>query len=261
MNVLVVDDEDNARERLSLMIENFPDCHVVGKAHDGIESVFMVDSMPVDLVLMDIRMPRMNGIEAARHISSTEKPPIIIFVTAFAEHALDAFHVHAENYLLKPVRRESLLRALEHTQRNTRHLIREPDSFSDKMKSYICCHTGKNMELIPLSNIYMLRSEEKYSVIYHSRGKSIVDRSLISFEEEYATKLLRVHRNTLVNKAYVKSLLCSGSGNYFLTVKNMDRQIRVSRRNLCAIRNFMKNFSGFLKYVTQKRQVLPHEHH
>ncbi len=261
MNVLVVDDEHAARERLSLMVDNFPDCHVVGKAHDGIESVYMADSMAVDLVLMDIRMPRMSGIEAARHISSTEKPPAIIFITAFAEHALDAFHVHAENYLLKPVRRESLRQALEHTQRNARNLIREPDSFSDKMRSYICCHTGKNMELIPLNDIYILRSEEKYSVIYHSRGKSIVDRSLISFEEEYSTKLLRVHRNTLVNKAYVKSLLCSGPGNYFLTVKNLDRQIRVSRRNLCAIRSFMKNFSSFLKCATHRRQVLTQEHH
>ncbi len=261
MNVLVVDDEEAARERLSHMIESFPDCHIVGKASDGIESVFMVDSMPVDLVLMDIRMPRMSGIEAARHISSTDKPPVIIFITAFTEHALDAFHVHAENYLLKPVRREALLQALEHAQQKSRYLVREPIAFNGKMKSYICCHIGKNMELIPLNDIYMLRSEEKYSVIYHSGGKSIMDRSLISFEEEYSTNLLRVHRNTLVNKAYIKSLLCSGPGNYFLTVKNLNNQIRVSRRNLSAIRSFMKTFSGFLKYVAHRRQTVLPKHH
>ena len=120
MKVLVVDDEIPARARLRRMLEAMDGCLVCGEAGDGREALLQCERLQPDVLLMDIRMPGMDGLEAARHLLALEHPPAVIFTTAYGEHALAAFEAHAVDYLLKPVRQERLARALASTRRLTR---------------------------------------------------------------------------------------------------------------------------------------------
>ena len=120
MRVLVVDDEMPARERLRRMLDTMDGCSVCGEAADGEEALRQCARLQPDVLLMDIRMPSMDGLEAARHLLALERPPAVIFTTAYSEHALAAFETHAVDYLLKPVRHERLAQALMNTRRLTR---------------------------------------------------------------------------------------------------------------------------------------------
>ena len=120
MKILIVDDEKPARDRLSRMVGELDTHELVGEAVNGLEALGMAQSLEPDIVLLDIRMPGMDGIEAARHIAKLDEPPAVIFVTAFSDHALEAFETHAVDYLLKPVKQERLQAALDATIRPTR---------------------------------------------------------------------------------------------------------------------------------------------
>ena len=117
MRVLIVDDEQLARDRLARMVTDFDTYEVVGEAANGVEAVRIAAETLPEVVLLDIRMPGMDGLEAARHFNEFEEPPAVIFCTAYEEHALEAFDLQAVGYLLKPVRKENLGTALAKAQR------------------------------------------------------------------------------------------------------------------------------------------------
>ena len=117
MKILIVDDEQLARDRLSRMIGGFEHHEVIGEAGNGIEAVKLASILQPEVVLMDIRMPGMDGLEAARHFAEFEEPPAVIFCTAYEEHAVEAFDLQAVGYMLKPVRKENLESALGKAQR------------------------------------------------------------------------------------------------------------------------------------------------
>src|SRR5207344_554028 len=117
MKLLVVDDEPLARERLIAMLGEFPDVEVAGEAGNGREAVEKALALDVDALLLDIAMPVMDGLEAARHLQTLESPPAVIFCTAFDSHALAAFEAAAVDYLVKPVRQERLVEALARASR------------------------------------------------------------------------------------------------------------------------------------------------
>ena len=108
MKVLIVDDEAPARDRLNHMLSTIDSMEASGQASNGLEAVRMVQDSHPDVVLMDIRMPGMDGLEAARHLSEMDEPPAIIFTTAYSEHALEAYDANAVDYLVKPIRQEKV---------------------------------------------------------------------------------------------------------------------------------------------------------
>ncbi|MBT3735593.1 MAG: response regulator, partial [Gammaproteobacteria bacterium] len=173
MNVLIVDDEKLARERLLRMISALDDYTVVGQAESGEQAVNMVLEFEPDIVLLDVRMPGMGGIEAGRRISKSAEPPAIVFCTAFGEHAIDAFGVNASGYLLKPVRREALVETLSKIGQINRV---QAQSFSvdgeDKKRSrtHISAKTRKGIELIPLTEIRFFQADHKYVTVRHESG-------------------------------------------------------------------------------------------
>src|SRR6202048_858091 len=112
LKVLIVDDEPPARERLRSLLTEIPDVEVVGEAVNGEQSLARTQELAPEVVLLDVRMPGMDGIEAARHLNALEEPPAVIFTTAFDEYAVNAFEAHAIGYLLKPIRKEKLATAL-----------------------------------------------------------------------------------------------------------------------------------------------------
>jgi len=155
MKVLVVDDEKLARERLVRMVETLEDYEVAGTAESGAEAVREAIKLEPDIVLLDIRMPGMDGLEAGKQLSTLAAPPAIIFCTAFGEHAVEAFDVSASGYLMKPVRREALQEALGKASRVNRvqmeAIIGRDESPLERSRTHISAKTRRGIELIPLS--------------------------------------------------------------------------------------------------------------
>ena len=184
----------------------------------------------------------MSGLEAARHISDFEHPPAVVFTTAYEKHALEAFNVHAAGFLTKPVQLDQFTEVLANLQHQTLRKITEPAIFGDIERHYICHRLRSGINLIALNRVTYIQSSNKCTIVHHLRGRSITEQSLKSFEEQFGERLLRIHRNALVNKAYVSSLECSEDGTYLITLRHEEDKLEVSRRSLPGIRKYLQTF-------------------
>lgn len=244
MRILIVDDEKPARERLRSLIEALPSYEVCGEASNGIEALRISQMEHPDVVLMDIRMPGMDGLEAAQHLADLEQPPAIIFATAYGDHALDAFAAHAVDYLLKPVRRERLIQALGNARKpNRAQLIELGKTRRDSPRTHICAKLGERFKLIPIDQVLYFQAEQKYVTVRHRQGEVIIEESLKSLETELAPAFVRAHRNALVALAFIEGLDRSAEGRFRIVLKNMPECIEVSRRHLATVKNALKTFT------------------
>ena len=151
MNILIVDDEPLARQRLVGLLKNLNGYAVCGEACNGSEALMRAQSLKPDIILLDIRMPGMDGLEAAQHLNQMAKPPAIIFTTAFSDHALKAFEAHAVDYLLKPIKQERLEQALQSAKRLTRPQLSELKiNEESSIRSHICVKIRGTLELVPV---------------------------------------------------------------------------------------------------------------
>lgn len=242
MKILIVDDEKPARDRLSRMVNSLPDYQVVAEASDGSQALEQAQSSGPDVVLMDIRMPGMDGIQAARHLSELEQPPAVIFTTAFADHALEAFQTHAVDYLLKPVRKERLLKALEASIKpNRAQISQQNEALAEiEVRKHICARVRGNLVLVPVENIYYFQADQKYVTVRHTEGEVLIEDALKSLEKEFGNRFYRIHRNALVSLAHVGGMQ-SGHDNNEVTFQDIDAVLEISRRHLPGIRKIIKN--------------------
>ena len=240
MKVLLVDDESLARDRLRRLLEAEPVYEVVGEAPNGIEAVRLASEMQPDLVLLDIRMPGMDGLETARHFTALETPPAVIFCTAYEEHAIQAFDLQAVGYLLKPVRRENLLSALNKTSRLNRAQLAALNENEATQRSHISTRTHRGLELIPIDAVRYFQADQKYVTVRHVEGEVIVDETLRELEAEFEGKFLRVHRNALVAKKYIQGLVKDDSGGMRIRMTDVEETLDISRRHLPSIRKVIK---------------------
>jgi len=243
MRILVVDDEPLARARLRTLIDALPDYDCVAEAGDGGEALQQLDTSLPDIVLMDVRMPQMGGLEAARHIAERETPPAVIFTTAYDEHALAAFDARGSGYLLKPVRRDKLLAALQaarkpnRAQRDDEQPIEEP---SDGARSHLCAMVGNSTVLIPVEEVLFFRAEHKYVTLRHSSGETLLEESLKKLGEEFGERFLRIHRNALVAVGRISGMEKTGDGRHLICLRDCDEKLEISRRHLPGVRRLMK---------------------
>lgn len=245
MKVLICDDEPLARQRLSRFIENMEGYEVVSEAENGAEAIEKVNRFDPDIVLLDVRMPGMDGIEAANHLSSKEEPPAIIFCTAYDEYALEAFRVDAIGYLMKPVRSEDLKAALDKASRlnksQIRGLNRAAREEGSRRRSHISAKTHKGIELVPVEDIRYFRADQKYVSVRHSKGELLIDETLKNLEEEFGEAFVRIHRNSLVAVKYLNGMELDSPGHYQVKLKGIDDRLVVSRRHIAALRKVMQN--------------------
>ena len=246
MRILVCDDEDLARERLVRLLRDVEDCEVVGEAENGREAIEKVEVLEPDLVLLDIRMPVMDGIACAEVLSRLDNPPAVIFITAFDEHALAAFQVEAVGYLLKPVRREQLNEALARAARLNRAQLQQikekvPASGQPDARQHIAARTHRGMELIPIGEIYYFLADQKYITVRHTKGEILIDETLKELEEEFGGRFLRVHRNALLAPQFLDGLETNTSGQTFVRFKGINEKLLVSRRHLSHLREKMQS--------------------
>ncbi len=239
MRILLVDDETLARDRLRRMLESHTDHEVVGEAANGSEAVQLCDRLLPELVLLDIRMPGMDGLETARHFLALDEPPAVIFCTAYEEHAIAAFDLQAVGYLLKPVRRDDLLTSLAKTGRLNRAQLAALNDNGDNRRTHVSARTHKGIELIPLEDIRFFQADQKYVTVCYGEGEVIIDETLRELETEFADAFLRVHRNALVAKRFIEGL-SKDDGQVRLRLRGVETAIDVSRRHLPAVRKVLK---------------------
>jgi two-component system response regulator AlgR len=239
LSVLIVDDEQPARDRLRRLVEELPGCTVAGEFSNGADALANFPKLKPTVVLLDIRMPGMTGIEVARHLGALEHPPAIIFTTAYGEYALEAFDAQAVGYLEKPVRSERLARALKQASRLSPPQLSGLAAPATPLaaRQHVAARVRDELKLIPVKDIRYFRAEQKYVTVRHSRGEDLIDESLKQLEEEFARDFVRAHRSVLVAIAHVEALeRLGGDDSYVLRLRGEAEPLAVSRRQLAELR-------------------------
>jgi two-component system response regulator AlgR len=233
MRTLIVDDESPARDRLRRLLAELDEVAVVGEASNGREALELCARLDPDVVLLDIRMPGMDGIEAARHLNVLSDPPAVIFTTAHDEHALEAFESQAVGYLLKPVRLEKLARALRHAARLAAPQLARLAERSQlgRRRAQICARLGDELRLIPVEDVYYFSADRKYVTVRHRGGTDLIDEPLRELAAEFAPDFVRIHRNSLAAVRHLRSVERAPEGHYQVRFKECDEALPVSRRH------------------------------
>lgn len=245
MRVLVVDDEKLARERLIRMVDTISEYEVVGEASTGSEAVEKSMSLEPDIVLLDIRMPGMDGLEAGHKIAELPSPPAMVYCTAFGEHALEAFDVSAAGYLLKPVRRDALVETLGKIGKINKVQLRavtpEEDADKPRARTHISAKTRRGIELIPLAEIRYFQADHKYVTVRHETGEVLIDDTLRDLEDEFGDRLVRIHRNALVMMDHLEGLERDTRGHYQVRLRGIEERLDVSRRHVSGLRRLVQS--------------------
>lgn len=242
LNVFIVDDEQPARNRLKDLLADcaaqFP-LHLVGEASNGEDALAKLADTPAEVVLMDIRMPQMDGIELARHLNKLEHPPVIIFTTAYDAYAIQAFEQHAIDYLLKPIRLgrlfEALSRARDAVPVRTEVLL----ELTPEPRGNLSAHERGRVVLIPIDQVLYLRAELKYVTVRTAEREYLIEESLTALEKEYAARFVRIHRNCLVAKTAIAGFEKGGDeggSGWLLKVKEIAEKLPISRRQLSIVK-------------------------
>lgn len=241
--ILIVDDEAPARARLRDLLDDCREAFpliIADEADNGREALEIINEGAIDIVLLDIRMPVMDGMETARHLAKLAKPPRLIFATAFDAYAVKAFEVNAIDYLLKPIKRERLLAALQ--KAGPRPTSEQLDNLGPSRRKHLSIHERGRVVLIPLDDVLFLRAELKYLTVRTAAREFLLEESLTRLEEEFAELFTRVHRNTLVAKraiaGFEKIAEEGGEGHWVVAVKGLDEKLPVSRRQQHIVREF-----------------------
>ncbi len=200
MKVLIVDDEKPARDRLSQILEDEDGFEVVAEASNGRDALAAAARHSPDIVLLDIRMPGVDGIETAHHLNQLERPPAVVFTTAFDEYAVAAFEARAIGYVLKPVRRSRLVAALDQASKFASGALREAASEGrlDTQRRHVCARIADELRLIPIDDVSCFLADQKYTCVYHDNGQDLIDDSLKSLGDEFGSLFVRIHRGALV---------------------------------------------------------------
>jgi two-component system, LytTR family, response regulator AlgR len=232
LRVLIVDDEPPARERLRSMLVETGEFEVAGEAGNGVEALTLVDRLMPDIVLLDVRMPGIDGLEVARQLASQPEPPAVIFTTAFDEYALQAFESEAIAYLLKPIRAEKLRAALAKAGRLTRPQLQQVASAAREPagRSHIGVRGRDGLKLIPVEEVFCFQADQKYTTVRHLKGEDLIEDSLKTLEDEFAPAFVRIHRNALVNTRFLERIARDASGQHFVHLRGFPDALEVSRR-------------------------------
>ena len=246
MKVLIVDDEKPARDRLRQRIADCGNHEVVAEAANGGQALSMAVTHDPDVVLLDIRMPGVDGIETAHHLNAMASPPAVVFTTAYDEYAIDAFEARAIGYVLKPVRRERLEKALEHAARITGQMLKQLTSESNlqSRRQHVCTRVQGELRLIPIESVSYFHADQKYVTVHHGDGQDLIDDSLKSLEDEFTDEFVRIHRGVLVAVDQIDRLQKTDDGKIRVVLRQESLadsdELIISRRHLTNVRKRLK---------------------
>ena len=239
LQVLVVDDEPLARSRLRTLLGDctLPAANVGGEAANATQAMELLRRQQFDAVLLDIRMPGADGLALAQALRMLDQPPAVIFVTAHAEHAVEAFELEAADYLTKPVRLERLQVALQKIERSA---IAARGVQPEVPADMLVIQDRGRTERVPLPEVLYFKAELKYVTVRTSARSYILDASLSDLEDKYAAQFMRVHRNALVARDAVRALERRDDPEegevWAVRLNGIEELLAVSRRQLSAVR-------------------------
>ena len=247
LNVLIVDDEYLARSRMrSLLAEcSAPVAASVHEADNAVQAMTALQHGQVDLVLLDIPMPGTDGLKLARQMHTLPRAPAVVFVTAHAEHALQAFELDAVDYLTKPVRLERLQQALLKVERTIQARLAQSN---ESLQDFLLIQDRGRTERVPLTEVIFLKAELKYVTVRTNARSFILDASLNDLEVRYGSRFLRIHRNALVSRRAIRALekhydAHEGEG-WAVRLQGMTEVMAVSRRQVTSVRDVLAGRNG-----------------
>lgn len=250
--ILIVDDEAPARRRLRDLLDDcreaFP-LTIVDEAANGVEAIDIINKGGIEIVLTDIRMPVMDGIEVARHLSKMEVAPKLIFTTAFDEYAVRAFELNAIDYLLKPIKQERLLAALIKARPVVAEQVDAAAVATSARRKHLSIHERGKIVLVPVEDIIFLRAELKYLTVKTIAKEYLLEESLTKLEQEFGELFVRVHRGALVARKAVRGFERgvvgtgedeegSGGTQWVVVLNGSDERLTVSRRQHAVMKEF-----------------------
>ncbi len=244
LNVVIVDDEPPARDRLRAMVLDCPGFTVVGEARNAEEAISLLDRLRPDVVLLDVQMPMRSGFDVLESVA--QLPAAVIFVTAHDEHAVGAFDIGAIDYLVKPVRRERLARALERARRaiDSRlqgEIAKTPQPSAQEVGARhverLAIRTGRRVRFVEVDAIDSLQASGNYVHLHTARGVQVIRDTMSRMESRLdPRRFIRIHRSTIVNIQHVREILPHLHGDYVVRMHD-DRRLALSR-------NYRGNFRG-----------------
>lgn len=243
LSIFIVDDEAPARARLKDLLV---DCaaqlalQVVGEASNGQEALDKLAEVHAEVVLMDIRMPQMTGIELARHLNKLEQPPVIIFTTAYDTYAVQAFEQRAIDYLLKPIRLGRLFEALSRARDAVPIRTEVLQELMPEARTHLAVHERGKIILVPIEEVLYLRAEMKYVTVRTVVREYLIEESLTALEREFSQRFVRIHRSCLVAKAAIAGFEKGGDegeSGWLVQLRGIKETLPVSRRQWAGVKN------------------------
>jgi len=246
IRVFIADDEAPARERLRELLQDIasevPNT-VAGEAKNGIEALERLPASAAQVLLLDIRMPGMDGLELARHVAGMEDAPAVVFVTAHDKHAIEAFELSALDYLLKPVRAERLAAALKKAAAGGPPPRESLERAAGAPREYLSLAERHRIVLVPVKDIVFLRAEQKYVTVRTREREHLIEESLVALEREFSGPFVRIHRNCLVARAAIRGFERTGGGDeeahWQVVLDGIAERLPVSRRQWPAVRELV----------------------
>jgi two-component system response regulator AlgR len=244
LKIFIVDDEAPARERIRELLGDIAaevPTEVVGEARHGLDALERLPASGARVLLLDVQMPGMDGLELARHVAALEEPPAFVFVTAHDRHAVEAFELNALDYLLKPVRAERLAAALRKAAGAPREQLADTlRKAAGRAREYLSIVERNRISLVPVRDIVFLRAELKYVTLRTREREHLIEDSLIALEKEFGERFVRIHRNCLVARAAIRGFERGGAveePTWMVVLDGLDERLPVSRRQWPLLRD------------------------
>ena len=243
IRIFIADDEAPARDRLRELLGDIAaelQTRVVGEAANGLEAIERVPSSGAEVLLLDIQMPGMGGLEVARHLATLEHSPAVVFVTAHDRHAVEAFDLNALDYLMKPVRAERLAAAIRKASVPEKARLANA---ANAPREYLSVAERHRIALVPVRDIVFLRAEQKYVTVRTREREHLLEESLVALERELAERFVRIHRNCLVARAAIRGFERSGEDadepRWQIVLDGIAERLPVSRRQWPTLRSLL----------------------
>ena len=246
LRVFIVDDEPPARSRLRDLLN---DCNaqlaleIVGEAGNGREALDKLADIAADVVLLDIRMPQMDGIELAQHLNKLPRPPVVIFTTAYDAYAIKAFDLRVIDYLLKPIRLGRLFEALNRAREAVPVQTEVLRELLPEARRNLSIHERGKIHLIPIEQVLYLRAELKYITVRTAEREYLIEESLNALEKEFITRFVRIHRNCLIAKDAIAGFEKGGDegeSGWMVRLKGLEDLLAISRRQQHIVKEFSR---------------------
>jgi two-component system response regulator AlgR len=251
LKIFIVDDEPLARDRLRALLSDIAGqlpTEVVGEAANGLLALEALRQQAADVVLADIRMPGMDGIELASHLGRLESLPAVIFTTAYDNYAVQAFDLNAVDYLLKPVRTQRLLAALQKVpgpQPDVELLAGIGREVRGGGRTHLSCHERGRLLLVPIGEVLYFKADLKYVTARTVEREYLLDEALTHLESEFAERFMRLHRAVLVAKSalagFEKAAGDDAEAFGWALLRGVPEKLPVSRRQWVPAKALVKN--------------------